>query len=385
MPRYLEGNRIQLLRSGTEYFPALEREIKAAKSEVHLETYIFAGDATGLRFTDALCEAARRGVRVRVLVDGFGARDMPEAFRDQMRDAGVRLLVFRPEISRFRIKRHRLRRMHRKLAVVDARVAFIGGINLVDDLDEPGLSSPRYDYAVRIDGELLGPIHREAQRLWGQVAWASLRHRWHPRVQLDAVVAPCGTQRAALLVRDNIRHRTEIEEAYLSAIRAARDEVVIANAYFLPGLEFRRALIEAATRGVRVVLLLQGKVEYPLLHYASRALYGFLLDSGVEIHEYRQSYLHAKVAVIDGRWATVGSSNIDPFSLMLAREANVVIEDRGFAGELRQSLHRALEAGSQTIRKGAWHAQPLHSRVTSWAAYGLTRLMIGMAGYTGQQ
>jgi cardiolipin synthase len=236
-----------------------------------------------------------------------------------------------------------------------------------------------------VEGPLLGPIHAEAQRLWGQVAWASLRHRWHPAVRVTADTAPRGSQRAALVVRDNIRHRTEIEEAYLAAIEAACEEIVIANAYFFPGQRFRHALVAAAARGVRVVLLLQGKVDYLLLHYASRALYGSLLDAGVEIHEYQQSYLHAKVAVVDGHWATVGSSNIDPFSLMLAREANVVIEDRVFAGELRRSLHGALEAGSQTIRKTAWHSQPLRTRMTIWLAYGLTRLMIGMAGYTGQQ
>ena len=154
MPRYLEGNAIRLLRSGTEYFPALEAAIREARTEIHLETYIFAGDATGLRFVDALSGAAQRGVAVRVLIDGFGARDMPRALRDRLRDAGVRLLVFRPDISPIGLKRQRLRRMHRKLAVVDARIAFIGGINIVDDLDEPGLLSPRHDRSEEHTSEL---------------------------------------------------------------------------------------------------------------------------------------------------------------------------------------------------------------------------------------
>jgi cardiolipin synthase len=383
MPNYLEGNRIELLRSGTEYFPALEAEIRAARTEVHLETYIYEGDATGLRFTDALCEAARRGVTVRVLVDGFGSRLMPQAFVDRLRVAGVRLLVFRPEISRFRFKRHRLRRMHRKLAVIDGRVAFVGGINIIDDLSEPGLTHPRYDYAVKVRGPVLGPIHREAQRLWAQVAWVSLRHRWRPRVRTRVVTEYAGPQRAALLVRDNLRHRNEIEEAYLEAIDSARQEVLIANAYFFPGLRFRRALVNAARRGVRVVLLLQGRVEYALLHYASRALYGSLIDAGVEIHEYQPSFLHAKVAVIDGRWATVGSSNIDPFSLMLAREANIAIEDPHFCTELRESLQRAIEVGALFIRRNAWHHQPWPRRATIWLAYAIARFLMGMAGYGG--
>ena len=275
--------------------------------------------------------------------------------------------------------------MHRKLAVVDARVAFIGGINIVDDLDEPGLLSPRHDYAVHIEGPLLGPIHEEAQRLWSKVAWVSLRHRWHPRVKLAPVTAPVGTQRAALLIRDNFRHRAEIENAYLEAIASAQDEIVIANAYFFPGQRLRRALMDASQRGVRVVLLLQGRVEHALLHYASRALYGSLIDAGIEIHVYQQSYLHAKVAVIDGRWSTVGSSNIDPFSLLVAREANVAIDDREFAATLRASLHHALEEGAWLIRPQAWHSQPLLLRLRIWLAYGLSRLLIGLAGYGGLQ
>ena len=138
---------------------------------------------------------------------------------------------------------------------------------------------------------------------------------------------PRGSQKAAFVVRDNVRHRRDIEDAYLRQLAEARVEVLIACAYFFPGRHFRRALRAAAARGVRIRLLLQGKIEYPFLHYASRGLYGALLDSGIEIHEYNASLLHAKVAVFDRRVSCVGSSNIDPFSLLLAREANVFVDD----------------------------------------------------------
>ena len=384
MARLLDGNRLELLHSGTEYFPALEREIRAAREEIQLDTYIYQGDRTGAAITDALCDAALRGVEVRVLVDGFGSRDMPAEFRSRFRASGVRLLVYRPEISRFRVRRHRLRRLHHKIVVIDARVAFIGGINIIDDVRESERIPPRYDYAVRVEGALLGPIQHEAERIWSQVSWASLRSRWRP-VKRGRVQAPAaGTQRAALLVRDNIRHRSEIEDAYLEAIDAAHEEILIANAYFFPGIRFRHALMRAAARGVRVVLLLQGRVEYLLLHYASRALYGSLLNAGVEIHEYHRSFLHAKVAVIDGHWATVGSSNIDPFSLTLAREANLAVEDTAFAGELRSSLHLALDNGARYIVKNVWQRQSLLRRIYFWLAYGLARFLMGMAGYGGQ-
>ena len=186
---------------------------------------------------------------------------------------------------------------------------------------------------------------------------------------------------AAFLVRNNIRHRRDIEAAYLQAIDQARYEIILASAYFLPGLNFRHALVAAAGRGVRVVLLLQGKRDHPLFHYASHALYGGFLAAGIEIYEYHKSLLHAKVAVIDGQWATVGSSNLDPFSLLLSLEANVVVDDEGFAKELRFSLEQAMEKGAQRIDANNWRTQSIGQRLASWLSYGVVRFMIGIAGY----
>jgi len=383
--RFLNGNRLTLLRSGVEYFPALEAAIGAARNAIFLETYIYSGDATGRRITQALCEAAWRGVVVQVMVDGFGARDMAHELVEDLKSAGVRLLVFRPEIFPFPWRRERLRRLHRKLVVADERVAFVGGINIIDDADTPGQRPPRYDYAVRIEGPLVDEVREEAVRLWNRIALARLERRWrvaHPHHTRR--LPPRGSQKAALVVRDNLRHRRDIEDAYLEAIATAKQEIIIASAYFFPGIRFRRALISAASHGVRVVLLLQGRVEYVLLHYASRALYGTLLEAGVEIYEYHRSFLHAKVAVVDGHWATVGSSNIDPFSLLLAREANVVAEDRRFAAELRGSLRAAMERGARVVQKTRWFRQPLWRRVPIWLGYALARLTVGVFGPGGR-
>lgn len=384
-PLFLGGNRLTLIRSGREYFPALEAVIGAAQHEIYLETYLYADDDTGLRITVSLCEAARRGVVVHVLVDGFGSKDMAAQIKQQLADAGVQLLVYRPKISPLTLRRERLRRMHRKLVVADGRVAFIGGINIIDDMHTPKQTPPRHDYAVRIEGPLLRPIQEEAESLWGLVTWARLKRRWKVDRRVPIDDAPAGHQRAALVVRDNLRHRADIEEAYLQAIDSAKDEIILANAYFFPGKSFRRALTRAARRGVRVQLLLQGRVEYVLLHYASRALYGTLLDAGVQIHEYHKSFMHAKVAVIDGIWSTVGSSNIDPFSLLLSREANIVVEDRAFAAELRAALQSAMSDGALVIGAKIWRRKPLSTRVTIWIAYALTRFLMGMIGYGGRQ
>jgi cardiolipin synthase A/B len=375
------GNDVQLLVGGGEYFPALEAAIDAAREEIYLETYIFENDVTGRRIAAALARAARRGVATHVLVDGFGCRRMAPSLSELMKDAGVELLVYRPDIANFNLRRSRLRRLHRKLVVIDAHVGFVGGINIIDDMYTPGHVPPRVDYAVRVRGPIVDDAHAAVTRLWAIISWTEFRRRWREWALRCAPNPPAGSQRAAVVIRDNIGHRRDIEDAYLEAIAAARSEIMIAMAYFLPGIRFRHALAEAAARGVRVVLLLQGRVEYFFLHHASRALYGSLLDAGIEIQEYHKSFLHAKVAVVDGHWATVGSSNIDPFSLLLAREANVVVEDRAFAGQLRASLLTLIEEGARPVIRERWSKQPLVARSLAWLSYGIFRVSTGLLGY----
>ena len=380
MSGFISGNRIGLLRTGAEYFPALEAACDAATREIYLETYILSDDATGRRIAAALIRAAGRGVTVHVMIDGFGSKDLGDEFLDALQLAGVRVLKYRPDISPWTLRRERLRRLHRKIAVFDARVALVGGINIIDDMHTPKQIPPRFDYAVRVEGPLLAEIHKAAARLWGLVNWTQFGKRWQAG-SIEVQAERCGTQRAAFAIRDNFRHRNDIETGYLDAIARAATEIVIANAYFFPGIGFRRALADAAARGVRVVLLLQGRVEYVLLHYASRALYRYFLDAGVEIHEYHRSFLHAKVAVIDGRWATVGSSNIDPMSLLLAREANIMIDDAGFARELRASLKDAMDLGAQRVQPQSWQRQSLAARIMTWICYELVRFLTGWSSY----
>lgn len=339
------GNALTLLENGAEFFPALIGAIDGACTEIFLETYIFANDETGQEVSRALQQAARRGVTVRVLVDGFGGREFVDEMMEALTTAGVHVLIYRREVSTLSLRRRRLRRLHRKLAVVDGRIAFVGGINIVSDFEDPKVTAPRQDYAVHLEGPLLAPIHATVRRVWELVAWASFRQRLRLVGKPPARPLPCGDMDAALVIRDNIRHRHDIENAYLLGIASARRDILLANAYFLPGRRFRQALLDAARRGVRITLLIQGLADHPIQQRATRAFYGQLLDAGIRIVEYHRSYLHAKVAVMDDHWATVGSSNIDPFSLLLAREANVLVRHQGFATMLRSRLEQAIAAG----------------------------------------
>jgi cardiolipin synthase A/B len=380
MPEFVAGNTITLLENGAQYFPALETAIRAARHEIHLQTYIFSFDDTGQSIAYALKQAAQRGVQCYVVVDGFGSRDyLPQAMVEDMRDAGVQVIVFRPDSERIS-RRHRLRRMHRKIVLIDGRIAFVGGINIIDDMYTPRHKPPRYDYAVQIEGPLLAEVRYTAHHLWQLLSLIYEQRRWHSMLPETIALPDTGPHRAALLVRDNLIHRSDIEEAYMEALESAQQEIVIACAYFFPGLAFRRALIDAAQRGVRVILLLQARVEYVWLHYAARALYGTLLDAGVEIFEYYKSFMHAKVAVIDRQWATVGSSNIDPFSLLLSREANVAVHDKAFAAQLRDSLQRAIDEGARAVKPQDWKRRPVVTRAATWIAYSFGRLMMGLMG-----
>ena len=380
--RFIPGNQVTLLRNGEACFPAMEAAFDRAKHEIYLETYIYENDATGQRIANALKRAVQRGVNVYVLIDGYGSKDLPRSMPDRLRSEGVKVLIYRPRISPWTFRRERLRRMHRKISVVDREIAFVGGINIIDDREATGDMPPRYDYAVAVEGPLVDVIRLSARRLWSMTAWSYFRKGAVRSGPLPVSTSARGHMSAAFLVRDNFRHRRDIETAYMRAIEQAKSEIIFAHAYFLPGLDFRHALINAAGRGVRVVLLLQGRMEFFLQHYASRALYGNFLDAGIEIYEYRKSFLHAKVAVIDGHWATVGSSNIDPFSLLLSREANVVVDDEEFCATLTQSLKRAVENDGLRILRDNWKQQPAWLRFMSWLSYGLLRLMMGISGYS---
>lgn len=377
------NNHIVLLQNGEAYFPALEQALDQATHDVYLESYIFENDHTGRRIAEALRRAALRGVTTHMLIDGFGSNSLPQTMIDYLEEAGVMVLKFRPKISPWTFRRRRLRRLHRKIVVIDRKLAFVGGINIIDDMDLPDQDFPRFDYAVSVEGPLVKEIHDSCRRLWLRVirsrriniTWDRNRQKKVPPPQ------PAGHMRAAFLVRDNFRHRRNIENAYLTAITQAKREIILSNAYFLPGLKFRHALLAASRRGVRVVLLLQGKIEYRFAHYASRALFGNFLEAGIEVYEYHKSILHAKVAVIDNHWATVGSSNIDPFSLLLSLEANIVIDDRKFADTIKDSLEQAITKGAKRVSEDSWSSQNIMVRLASWISYGIVRLMIGTVGY----
>jgi cardiolipin synthase len=400
------GHRISLLKGGAALFAALVEAIDRARAEVLLETYIFDFNGAVVAIAEALERAAARGVVVRIVVDGVGTGPIPAGWQARWKAAGVHWRVFNPAEGWRLLLPKRWRRMHRKLCVVDGRVAFCGGINLLDDYVDPNygrLEQPRFDFAVRATGPLVDDAHETMARLWLRMqvsrearnydfpaALATVRRAAQAGTDMgdpgmggdDMSAASSPAERpllAGLVLRDNLRFRKRIEHFYRYAIAQARSEILIANAYFVPGLALQRALLKAAKRGVRVTLLLQGRYEYFMQHHTSRAMYGVMLAAGIEIIEYEPSFLHAKVAVFDGPQgaiATVGSSNLDPFSLLLAREANVFVRDDAFAAELREHLVDAVRTSGVRVEPGEYGKRPFAKRTLAWLAYAMMRLAL---------
>jgi cardiolipin synthase len=400
------GHRLELLRGGAAFFRSLIVAIDAARAEVRLETYIFefVGAAAGV--AEALARAAARGVKVRVVVDGIGTGAIPREWQERWQSAGVQWRVFNPARGWRVMLPARWRRLHRKLCVVDGSVCFCGGINMLDDYVDPThgpLEQPRFDFAVRATGPLVADAHETMTRLWLRLQVSREARQYDFKGALAAVreAAWAGTDAddpemaardlsqaagpaeagllAGLVLRDNLRFRKRIEHYYRYAIAQAKSEILIANAYFVPGVALQRALLRAARRGVKVTLLLQGRYEYFMQHHTSRAMYGVMLDAGIEIIEYAPSFLHAKVAVFDGAeggLATVGSSNLDPLSLLLAREANIFVRDDGFAAELRGHLLDAVRHGGERVEKSSHNRRPFMHRSLAWIAYGAMRFAL---------
>ena len=389
-------HQISLLRGATEYFGALVTDIDNSFYEVRLESYIFSVLDSAQTIVQALIRAARRGVAVYLVVDGVGTPVIPAAWPEQLDAAGVQWRIYRPLGRWGLLLPSHWRRLHRKLCVVDGLVAFCGGINVLDDmfdLHHAALPAPRFDFAVRITGSLVQQVHATMAQFWWRLqavesarqtrwpdAWQALQRAVQSSHAGSDLATGAGNARAWLVLRDNLRNRSRIERAYRLALGAAREDIILANAYFLPGHKIRKSLAHAAQRGVRVRLLLQGRYENFIQYYATRALYDGLLAAGVEIYEYQTSFLHAKVAVVDRHWATVGSSNMDPLSLLLAREANVVIEDAAFARCLWHELQQAMDGGARRLELQRHTQRGLWQKLLDHSALLLMRVLLFVNG-----
>lgn len=341
-----DGNEFVLLENGEAYYPRVNEAIGRARAEILIETFILFDDKVGAALREALIEAAHRGVQIDVTVDGYGSDTLSDEFIKGLTDAGIRLHVFDPRPRLMGVRTNLFRRMHRKIVAIDGRIAFIGGINFsADHLPDFGPMA-KQDYAVEVRGPLASDMANYVRDMLDAARVKRSRRR-----RVPALAPPKGDASGRLIVRDNDANPTAIESAYRVAIRGAQEDILIANAYFFPGYRLLRDLVNAARRGVRVRLILQGQPDMRIAQKAAEMLYDYMESAGVVIYEYCDRPLHGKVACVDQRWATVGSSNLDPFSLALNLEANVVIHDREFNQVLRDNLEHLIDRHCRRIAR----------------------------------
>jgi cardiolipin synthase len=414
-PVFTGGNTVDLLRGGAQLFPAVHEALDQARHTVWMAWYMVSAEGQSGRVLQAIRQAARRGVRVHMVVDGVGSHDVPKALWDELSAAGVQLTMYRPFHKLWGLfDASQWRRMHMKLCVIDETVGFVGGINLIDDrfdLDHGWSELPRLDYAVRVTGPVVTPMLHTIRAIWTRAqfgrdwrddvgTWLQDPHKvkrvkklvQQARLRLTPnevgkvakAAATMQPMRTAFVMRDNLRQRRTIEQSALQAMSQARERIDIVTPYFYPRRPVRLALRHAAGRGVRVRLLLQGKVDHVLAGIVAKVLYWELQHHGVRIFEYQPAFLHAKVLCVDDEWATVGSSNLDPLSLVMNLEANLIVKDRGFVRTLTAAINQDFAQSLEVPRLQRKAASAWNKGLGHKVVAGFAKVYLWLAGAGGR-
>jgi len=335
-------NEVRLVHSGNDFFDTMEHIIDSSKHTLHLQIYIFDNDTTGKRIFDKLKQAAARGVSVNLVLDAFGSKSLSKHFIEELKRSGVEFHWF---ASLFSIDAIRMgRRLHHKVLVADQEIALIGGINISDKYKGDDNTIPWLDYAILIKGKIATEIEKICIQIFDKkFKLDTLKNVINNYKKTDAAVM--------LQVRQNDRFRgkNEISKSYTRAIRNAKHSITLVSSYFLPGTQIKYALRRAARRGVRVNIILAGISDVPVLGKAAYHLYGSFLKQGITIYEWKRSVLHGKLALVDDKWVTIGSFNLNYLSALGSIELNVDVRDESFIYDLKEHLQTIISNGCEKI------------------------------------
>lgn len=357
---------IRLLHGGEYFFKQLERLIDLAHTELHLQTYRFAEDSTGLRVAEALKRAAARGVRVFLLLDAYGSGGLSKNFTASLKQANIQVRFFSPLI--FFQGWVFGRRLHHKIALADSKHAIIGGINIADNYRGSASAPPWLDFALWLEGNVCLQVQEICRDLWGRKLFKTVKLLGRSKAPGQKLI-----ELTKVIHNDWFRYKNQVDDRYRQAVQEAEQSIVIVASYFLPGLRFRNALVKAAKNGISVRLVLPGQSDVPIIKYASTHLYRFFLKNDVEIFEWNDSVLHAKVMLIDGKWFTLGSFNLNYLSTYGSIETNVESIDTKTVKELGIVLSWVLE-GSEKITLDKVHKKENYFlQVRNWFSYRLMR------------
>ena len=363
---YINGNDVRLIKSGKDYFDTLEEIINQAQETIHFHTYIFDEDATGRLVAAQLLKAAKRGVKVYLLVDAYASGKLSEKFTDELNKYGIEIRRFSP-LHFWKLESGR--RLHHKITVVDKKYALIGGINIANKYK--GVSEKEWlDYAVLLQGNIVWDAYLLCFQLWNKKIYK-------PRIKKTAdVISHPSNVKAELSQHDFFRRKMNISKSYTNAFKNAQDEIMMVTSYFLPGRKMLKTILNTADRGVKIILILGQQSDVPIAQKASYFLYRKLLEHGVEIYEYKPSVVHAKVMTVDEEWSTVGSYNLNFISEYNSIELNVNVSDRKFAKKIKQELISLIENDCDKINKESYLAsQTILTRIRHQINYSIVRIL----------
>lgn len=363
---YIDGNDVKLVKSGNDYFNTLEKIISEAQDSIHFHTYIFDEDATGRHVAAQLLRAAKRGVKVYLLVDAYASGKLSVKFTKELHQYGIEIRRFSP-LHFWKLETGR--RLHHKITVVDKKYALIGGINIADKYK--GVKEKEWlDYAVLLQGNIVWDAYLLCYQLWN-------KKLYKPRFKKpsDLIPHPSGMY-AQLAQHDFFRRKKHISESYVKAIKSAQSEIVMVSSYFLPGRKMLNTLLKSADRGVKIQLILGQQSDVPIAQKATYFLYRKLLEHGVEIYEYRPSIVHAKVMIVDSKWCTIGSYNLNYISEFNSIELNVNIADALFALNFKSDLSKMIEEDCIQIKKKEYLSQQtIFTQIRHQINYSVVRIL----------
>ena len=366
------GN-IELVHSGEDYFLRLLNIISKAQNEIHLQTYIFENDSTGLEIANALTEAAYRKVKVYVLLDGYGSAKLSNSFLEELTKQGIHIRFFSPLFSKntFYIGR----RLHHKVVVADSKIALIGGINIANKYRGSITEQPWLDYAVQIEG---ASIAEPLQQLCRDIYLKKVGNKKRI-IQFDFNNAI--ETSIKILRNDWLKQKNEICNAYINTLRKADREVIIVGSYFFPGRRLSNALKNAAKRGVKIIIILSGVSDLPIVLRATHYLYSSLLKQGIELYEWKKSILHGKLAVTDSKWTTVGSFNLNHLSSYGSIEMNVEINSPKFSKKISDNLISIIEQCDNITYETLKIRNGMLTRFKNWLGYHLVHMALTVVTY----
>lgn len=367
------SKKIELIRSGEDFFDRLLLLISNAKSELHLQTYIFENDATGKEVAQALKVAALRNVKVYVLLDGFGSASLPKHFINDLVSNGINIRFFAPFFSMNSL--YLGRRLHHKVAVADEEIALVGGINIADKYHGTKGIAPWLDYAVQVTNPAIATY---LERLCKTIYFK--KHRESIVTTKNSFHLAKGVS-AHVIQNDWLHRKNEIYDAYINAIQNAKEEITILGSYFFPGRRFSKALKEVSMSGVKVKLVLSGVSDVPLARRATNHLYTSLLKNNIELFEWSNSILHGKVATVDHTWTTVGSFNLNHLSSYGSIELNLEIISKEFSKTIATSLNDVIGQCEQITYDTLKARGGLFTRILNWSAYRLVRILFRITTY----